>query len=744
MDTNKILRNTIISGIFLLPFICLIVADHFFFPFITGKNFAFRIIVETIGCLWIILALRDHTVLPKFSRIFQAFAVFVGVLFISDLLSPNAYKSFWSNYERMEGSVTIAHLFVLFVVLSSVMTKKLWERLFQVSIGVSLILFAYSCFQLAGTLAIHQGATRVDATIGNSAYLGGYMLFHVFLALYLLLGYFKKNYVTHSWGLFWPIFYGVAIIADIFVLFKTATRGAEIGLVAGLVCFAIGLVVFEKENKILRRIGAGLLITIVLLGGLFVVGRKSDFVHKSESLDRLGSFVDQVLTFDKNIICNGELKSRCLLWPMSFEGVKEKPIFGWGQESFNYVFNKYYDPRMYSQEQWFDRTHNVFFDWLIAGGILGLLSYLSLFGFALYLLWKKGSHFSRTESSILTGLLVGYFMHNFTVFDNITSYILFVMVLSYIGGTEGSVSPALEKTVRSVDEGIKNRILIPLVAIATVFIIYKVNVPAMLASVELIEALRAHSAGPSVNLEYFKKALSRGSLGDSEIREQLVQATSQAAGNPNVDQKIKSSFFDLANTEMKIQIDRAPEDTRYYLFAGSFLASFGDSDASIKLLTKAHELSPKKQTILFSLGSAYLGKKDFKMAVSTMKTAFDLEPGFNEARKIYALALIYDKQIALADEILKPLESGLVLSDQRLILAYYSSGFYERALISMNFLIKQEPNNPQFYFTRASIEANLGRTSAAIADLRKVIEINPEAKGQIEPMIQQVRAGKTI
>jgi O-antigen ligase len=283
----------------------------------------------------------------------------------------------------MEGFVTLAHLLALFVVASSVMTKKLWEWLFRVSIGVSLILFIYGLMQLAGKLAIHQGATRIDTTIGNSAYLGGYMLFHIFLAGYLLFDYFSRKHKTIERNLFWPIFYVVAILADIFVLFETATRGAEIGFVAGLICFSVALVIFEKENKMLRRTGAGILIAIALFGGVFVIERKSEFVTRNESLSRLASFTDQLLTFDSKVICEGELRSRCLLWPMAFEGVKEKPILGWGQESFNYVFNKYYDPKMYSQEQWFDRTHNVFFDWLIAGGILGLLSYLSLFVYSL-------------------------------------------------------------------------------------------------------------------------------------------------------------------------------------------------------------------------------------------------------------------------------------------------------------------------------------------------------------------------
>jgi hypothetical protein len=52
---------------------------------------------------------------------------------------------------------------------------------------------------------------------------------------------------------------------------------------------------------------------------------------------------------------------------MALKGIAERPVLGWGQENFNYVFNKYYNPQMFGQEEWFDRTHNVVLDWLIAG-----------------------------------------------------------------------------------------------------------------------------------------------------------------------------------------------------------------------------------------------------------------------------------------------------------------------------------------------------------------------------------------
>src|SRR5688572_14827432 len=107
MLTNKILRYIAIGGIFLIPFVPLIISPSLFFPFITGKNFAFRIIVEIIFFAWLILALRDSAYRPKVSWISYALLFFLAVVGIADIFSENAFKSFWSNFERMEGYVTL-------------------------------------------------------------------------------------------------------------------------------------------------------------------------------------------------------------------------------------------------------------------------------------------------------------------------------------------------------------------------------------------------------------------------------------------------------------------------------------------------------------------------------------------------------------------------------------------------------------------------------------------------------------
>ena len=85
MNTNKILRGVLLGGIFLIPFIPFIVPGTFFFPFITGKNFAFRILVEILLAAWAVLAILVPAYRPKRSWIAIAIGAFLGVMAVADI-----------------------------------------------------------------------------------------------------------------------------------------------------------------------------------------------------------------------------------------------------------------------------------------------------------------------------------------------------------------------------------------------------------------------------------------------------------------------------------------------------------------------------------------------------------------------------------------------------------------------------------------------------------------------------------
>src|SRR3989338_491693 len=185
MTLEKFLRGVVLAGIFAIPFIPLIVAQSMFFPFITGKNFTFRIIVEIIFALWLALAFVNPEYRPRRSWTLYALAFFVLMIGISDVFGANPMKSIWSNYERMEGWVTLAHLLMFFIVLTSMLSEKLWKWFWHTSIGISVLIGFYGIFQLMGWITINQGGLRLDATFGNAIYLGIYMIFHLFITAFM-------------------------------------------------------------------------------------------------------------------------------------------------------------------------------------------------------------------------------------------------------------------------------------------------------------------------------------------------------------------------------------------------------------------------------------------------------------------------------------------------------------------------------------------------------------------------------
>ena len=89
------------------------------------------------------------------------------VIGLANLFGVAPIKSFWSNYERMEGYITILHLGAFFLVIGSVFREGDLRKWFNTTLLASFIMVIYGFFQMAGVLEIHQGGTRVDGTLGN-------------------------------------------------------------------------------------------------------------------------------------------------------------------------------------------------------------------------------------------------------------------------------------------------------------------------------------------------------------------------------------------------------------------------------------------------------------------------------------------------------------------------------------------------------------------------------------------------
>lgn len=650
MNIHKIVANAVVlAGFLAVPFVPFIVlSESTFFPFIVGKNFAFRIIVEIMLSAWVVLAFIDPAYRPKKSYLMGAFTALLAIITLSAIFGENSAKSFWSNFERMEGVVTYFHLFAYFVVASTVLTvRNLWRPYLNLHLAAGVIMATYAVFQWAGDLEIVQDGVRVNGTLGNAAYLGTYALFNIFLAGFLSL---RENWFSTA-GRVRMVVYAAIMLLQVFVLYHTATRGAMLGLIAGVGLATILIAIFEREKKNIRNGAIATLVAVILFVGGFIAMRDASFVKESPVLSRFAS-----ISFTEKTT-----KSRFMVWDMAWQGFKERPVLGWGMENFNYVFNKYYNPKMYDQEQWFDRAHNVFFDWLIAGGLPALLAYLALFGLAMYGIWFRAKELSVIEKSVLTGLLGGYFFQNLFVFDNITSLLYFGTILAYVEGLsrnkgeeeKSDIAEASQKNKKGESEEDLTFVVSGGAAVLLVVLVYAVNYGGFMQNKTLLRAMSERSSqGPIHNLALFKETIAYDSFGTSEAREQLAQIAMNGFEQGKEVTDVQRQFVSLAEAELKKQAELLPRDARYQVLAGSFMARVGSPKKALEYLEKAADLSPNKQTILFTLGSAYYGSGNMPKAEEIFARAFYLAPSYREAEKYYLQILLANNKRAEAEKVL--------------------------------------------------------------------------------------------
>ncbi|MBI5045406.1 MAG: O-antigen ligase family protein [Candidatus Niyogibacteria bacterium] len=731
--TLNILGYIVKAGIILLPLTAFIVSSTMFFPYITGKNFAFRITVEILLALWVVLAIFKREYRPAISPILYAVTITVVVLALATMFGANPYRSFWSNYERMEGLLGHLHLFAYFLVLISVFKGAAdWKKMFYSLAATGAAMALYGYLQFYGVLAIsQQSGPRVDGTFGNASYMAIFMVFQVFLALFL----FFQSEQRWLKALFAALF-----IFEVPVIFLTATRGAILGLLGGLVLFGLLLVIFNKSRSV-KKVSIGVIFGIILLAGAFWLARNTDFVKNNYVLTRFSDLSLQERT----------VESRFTIWGMSWQGFKEYPLLGYGIENYNLVFNKYYEPKLWRQEPWFDRSHNVFFDWLIAAGALGLLAYLSIFVSVLYVLWKKyvqerGLSGSIYAPAIFTGLFAAYFFHNFFVFDNLISYYLFFTVIGFIHfqGTQEAILEESKQKSRPAEFGPAHMAAAVSVIVAMSGVMYFVNVKPVLASQALLNALRDVSTeGQNVDLilRDFDKVFAYRSFGTGEAREQLSgYANNIVKSEVPMESKIK--VLTAAIKEMEDQAKNNPNDARTYLFLSSLYGYGGKTTDTLVTLNKALELSPKKQQIYFLLADVYISLNQNDKAVEMMRIAYNLDQSYDAAALGLAMVEIINDNQDNADALLKKHFGTIVVADPKLLTAYARVGRYDRVRDVWLSLIEKDPSNVQYHISLAATYLKLENRAMSVKELEKAIVLSPEFKKQGEALISEIKAGR--
>jgi len=451
----KFLLTTIKILLAACLFVVLIVKTDMIFPYVAAKAIVFRTLAGLAFVFYLALSIADPNYWPNFKNpLVIAVSVFALSMIVSSLFGMDVIKSLWGDIERSEGVFQYLHYYIYFLMVVSVLkTRRDFEIMMLVFLGISVLIAGYGWgqyFGFKGFTLNDQPLDRIYSTLGNAIYLAAVMIFAIFFAIYFI---FKK-YDAYS-----QIYRGLLLLAIfLFILtfFQSSTRGAVFGMALAAVSAGL-LFIFWLPQKYFKYKKIAVLSLVFLA---LIIGFISYFKDDISFIKNSGLFYRLI---DFSVIVNIKDTPRFWSWQTAVKGFLEKPILGWGAENYSIVFNKYFDIRHYggyNSETWFDRSHNMLLDVMVAQGIIGLISYLAILAVALYLIFRmaKRNPEKKFLAIWMVALLAAYFGQNMLVFDTLNTYILFYLFLGFIYSESKDQAGIKEKIEKKIDS-IKNKVL---------------------------------------------------------------------------------------------------------------------------------------------------------------------------------------------------------------------------------------------------------------------------------------------
>lgn len=735
------LDYSIKGGLFLVPFLVLIISSSLFFPYIAGKGFFFRILIEILFGLWLALIVLDPAkYLPRKNILLIAFGIFILSLVFAALFGVNSYKSFWSSYERMEGLNLHLHLFAYLLILVSVFREKSWRFFFHISIFASLIVSGYAYLEYFGVLKT-LSAGRVFSTIGNPIYLAAYLLIHFFILAFYFFG-------TQNFKL--KILYAAIFLIELPIFFFTETRGAFLGFIGAFALAFFLKFLISKRPKI-KAIFAALTLVIFLIPLLLIVFKDSKIVQSNKLLRRFSS----ISLTEKTV------EARFMIWKMAVKSFSQRPLFGWGQENFISAYGKNYNPTLYGNEPWFDRTHNTPLQWLVEAGAFGFLSYLFLLGAVLYALFKiyREKTWNENQTIVFAAFGFGYFIQGLFVFDSLATYFLLVAVLGFLY-FETSLKNEISgfKLFEIKNEAAKFSFAFLAIALG-IFLAVFMNAAPIKQGRGIINALK--SVGQNQNQEIvtseFNKMLAIKSFGLTESREQAANFLIQLSQSTSfLNQGYFSGFFDTIIEELKKESERDQKNLRPALLLAKLksvkaTALNKDFEEAESAFQKAVFLGPNYPQVYLGLAELYLSQnKQSELRAMADKLS---ELGKNNGELQKTAATLY---FAAGDyeSAWKGINKAVQLNSfpsARDFLRYGSFALrqnnFKEAKKMLEVALKEAEENKstdaetktKIHLFLAETEAFLGNKQQAITHANAALELKPEFKPEIDKFIESLK-----
>ena len=634
-----------------------------FFPFIVGKSLYARTLIEILVGLSFVLIIRYPSYRPKWSWLLTIMVMYIAIVLLAASTGVSPQRSIWSTYERMSGWVDITHWYLYSVVLiCSHRTFADWKRLFNINLSISLVLGLLGLTQYYGLgfLPYLQEGGRIEITLGNPTYVGAYMVVNILIGIGLFIqSYYPDNPVKVVTGVSRSVrrrnksskidessdsrdliyirsFWALSIFVGLFTLFLSGTRGAFLGLIAGLIVFSFSYIKWGDKDIILKAVRISIA-CILILGLIALIINRNGFVDGVRGGDNV---VSRAISTGIN---DASFQGRISSLKLGLKGFTKKPLMGWGPENFTIAYDRHLTPEIAAQStSSFDQAHNKIVKELTTKGIVGLVFYLSIWGAAFYILLrnlKNQINRYRVFTILIGSALIGYFVQNLFLFDTPGTIGQFIILMSFViwieitKGNDAELSDDLsvkrisKNKLSEYHEFITASCLVG-VLIFVGIIAYQLNYKTYQASNTLLGTLIGKKEWSAKQIIFNDSIEQFGPLANYP---RIIAFNQIIRDWPELSAEDRLQALKFVNKQGVYGTSSEPEDWRMYVPVSTIFHLGVALDPAYNsrgnnLALKAAELAPNRVEVVRHLSRSYLYMGEFDKAKETMNNYLETNP----------------------------------------------------------------------------------------------------------------------
>ncbi|OIO08673.1 hypothetical protein CO115_02230 [Candidatus Falkowbacteria bacterium CG_4_9_14_3_um_filter_36_9] len=729
-------------GIYISFLSVFLVFKNLLFPYITSKQITFNIITELLFIIWVAYVVKYPSARPRWSYISFGLIVFFLAVLVSCFTGVDFNLSFWGDVERMLGFFHIFHFLLFYFIIITVFRKwPDWRNLFIVSVSAAALISLYA---LINNVSM--------STIGNTAYVSGYLIFNIYFSFIL---FFRgKNWLIKS-------IYPVLALIMLLAFRKADTSGAYVGLAASILVLLSLYLILHKNKKI--RIYSSAFLLILVFSVSFI------FLNKESALVQGNNFLKNTtreISLNKNTF-----QTRLISWRAALKDFKNHPILGTGHGNYAITFDKYFEPKFYtftSSETYFDRAHNNIIDIASTTGAVGLLTYLSIFmavGYYLILGYRQDK-ININEFVLISALITAYFIQNLAVFDSLVTYLSLMVVLGFVYWLTNKNE--IEEIEEEHDQPLNNQEIytFAVVGLIVLSILYQYNIKPLKMLIGTIKAqiVLAQPGGDIISVvDIHKKALSYNTVLDRDSRTVLIRLISGNINSlKNIGSQPAKEILDYAISLASANVDYNKEDSlnqlmlaQAYDTAARFSADgnqdtfYHYADRALEAVNESIAASPGRVTVYFSKAQIFMTRGEADKAIDTLKYAVSLNEDYVDSHcnlSRFLLSLGREEEgFQAMDKCIDKGGTGNLYPAQyvKLLINHYaeleSKANIARVIKLYELLANNlEPNDAKIWVNLASLYAREGNKDKAIDAARKAIEYDPSIKDAAEDFIKKL------